>query len=363
MIPFLNLQQLNAPYKERFQKRFTSFLDSGYFILGEKVSEFEKEFASFCGVNFCAGTGNGLDALTLILRAYIELGHLRAGDKVIVAANTYIATILAVKQAGLKAVLAEPDEKTFNLDPKQVEKAITPQTKAILTTHLYGQLSDMEALSAIAVKNNLLLIADAAQSHGAVNKDQIELADACGYSFYPTKNLGALGDGGAVTSNDKDLIDMVKILRNYGSSEKYINEFIGYNSRLDELQAAFLLEKLKDLHAQNQRRREIASVYLKQIKNDKIRLPFWDQTDNHVFHLFVVRVEDRNHFCRYLDENGIGYLIHYPVPPHKQKALTEYSDLNLPLTEKIHQQVVSIPLHPCLEEEEIQKIIAVLNSY
>lgn len=368
MIPFLDLYQSNHLYHQKFQKNFKDFLDSGYYILGKKVEEFENQFAAYCGVNFCVGTGNGLDALKLILRAYMELGRLQAGDKVIVPANTYIATILAVKEVGLEVILVEPDENTFNLNADLVEDKITPHTRAVLTTHLYGQLSDMEKLKAIAVKHDLLLLADAAQSHGAGRHPEKgllipDLADATGYSFYPTKNLGALGDAGAVTTDDEDLAKIIAALRNYGSFERYKNEYIGYNSRLDELQAAFLLEKLKDLDRQNQRRREIAMRYKNEINNDKIKLPFCEDELRHVFHLFVVRVENRKDFTDYLEKNQIGYLIHYPIPPHQQIALQEYREEKLPVTEKIHAEVVSIPLHPGLTEVEINTIVEVLNRY
>ncbi len=364
MIPFLDLHRLNQSYHKAFAEKFDQFLNSGHYILGDFVQTFEKEFAAYCRENFCVGTGNGLDALKLMLKAYIELGRLQKGDKVIVAANTYIATILAVKEVGLIPVFVEPDEKTFNLNPDLVEKKITLQTKAILTTHLYGQLSEMKKLSALAVKNNLLLLADAAQSHGAkFSEENTNFADATGYSFYPTKNLGALGDAGAVTTNDKTLAEMIRVLRNYGSTEKYKNDFLGYNSRLDEIQAGFLSEKLKDLDKHNQERRRIAKRYLAEIKNEKIKLPFWKGKQNHVFHLFVVRVENRKEFCAYLKKHKVGYLIHYPIPPHQQKALKEYQDLELPITEKIHQQVVSLPLFIGLKEEEIQKIIEVVNAY
>src|SRR5699024_6767626 len=361
--PFLDLQKLNSPYHKDFSEKFNQFLTSGYYILGENVREFENQFAKYCGVAYCVGTGNGLDALKLMLRGYVELNRLKVGDEIIVPANTFIASILAVKEVGLKPVLVEPDEQSFNLNPDLVEEQITSKTKAILTTHLYGQLSEMKKLQTIANEHNLLLLADAAQSHGAGVPQQTELSDACGYSFYPTKNLGALGDAGAVTTDDKSLADMINVLRNYGSTAKYKNDFVGYNSRLDEIQASFLLEKLKDLDRQNRRRRAIAAQYLKEINNDKIRLPFWDGSENHVFHLFVVRVENRSEFCAYLKENKIGYLIHYPIPPHRQKALPEFADLHLPITEKIHDQVVSIPLNPILTDQEIQKIIDVLNAY
>lgn len=365
-IPFLDLKKLNAPFEMAFQEGLKSFLESGHYVLGSAVKNFESEFANYCGSKFCIGTGNGLDALTLILKAYIELEKLREGDKIIVAANTYIATILAIKHAGLISVLVEPDEETFNLDPFLISEKITPEVKGVLVTHLYGQLADMQKLREISEENNLLLIADAAQAHGAENlegKKAGSLADATGFSFYPTKNLGALGDAGAVTTNNEALTKMISKLRNYGSSSKYINDVVGLNSRLDELQATFLLEKLPFLDAQNQRRREIAQRYFSEVKNPKIKLPFWNGSKNHVFHLFVVRVEKRKEFCDFLDSKNIGYLIHYPIPPHKQKALMEFNHLIFPITEKIHEEVVSIPLNQNLVDKEVDYIVSVLNSY
>lgn len=308
-IPFLDLYQLNKPYQKAFEKEFSSFLESGYYILGKRVETFEKEFAKYCNTNFCIGTGNGLDALKLILRAYIELGRLQKEDKIIVAANTYIATILAIKEVGLIPVLLEPDEKTMNLNSALIEENLTPKTKGVLATNLYGQLVDLKRLSAIALKNDLLLITDAAQSHGAKYEKEFpdNLSDATAYSFYPTKNLGALADAGAVTTDDKELAQFIRVLRNYGSSKKYQFDFVGYNSRLDEMQAGFLSKKLKDLNRHNEKRRIIAKKYLAEINNDKIHLPSWDGSPKHVFHLFVIRVEERDEFCAYLKENGIGY--------------------------------------------------------
>ncbi len=365
-IPFLDLHKINGRYQEVFKSCFSNFLDSGRYINGSSLQEFERAFASFCGADYCIGTGNGLDALTLILRGYMELGEINPGDEVIVAANTFIATILSIKYAGLKPVLVEPDEKTFNLDVQQIEKHITDTTKVILPTHLYGQLAQIKEINEIAKKKNLLVISDAAQAHGAkINNDHLagNLCDATSFSFYPTKNLGALGDAGAVTTNNKKLADIVKSIGNYGSPKKYRNDYLGVNSRLDELQAGFLLEKLKDLEDDNRFRRKIAKRYLSEIKNTKIRLPFWDGLENHVFHLFVIRVANRSEFCEYLDEVGIGYLIHYPIPPHHQKALIEFSDLSLPITEKIHKEVVSIPINITLENPQIDYIISKLNQY
>ncbi len=367
MIPFLNLHDLNAAYETDFKADFNRFLESGHYILGRSVSNFEREFATYCNRQFCVGVGNGLDALKLILRGYIEMNRLAVGDRVLVPANSYIATILAVKSAGLEPVFVEPDAATFNMSLEAAKAILTSKVKAILVTHLYGQLADMKGFSKLALKENLLLLADAAQAHGARYADRdlqlSSLADAVGYSFYPTKNLGALGDGGAVTTDDKQLTETIKMLRNYGSSEKYKNRFLGDNSRLDELQAAFLSTKLKHLETQNNRRRQIAQRYLSEIDNSKIRLPFWQGDSTHVFHLFVVRVADRTAFCDYLTQQQIGFLIHYPIPPHQQEALSEYADLKLPITEKIHREVVSIPLHPLLTESEITTIISALNAY
>ncbi len=366
MIPFLDLKKLNQPYEKAFQKSFQEFLASGHYVLGKEVKEFETQFAAYCGVKFCVGVGNGLDALTLILKAYIALGKLQKGDKVMVAANTYIATILAVKQAGLKPVLVEPDEKTFNLDPAAVEKELDKSVKAILVTHLYGQLAAMQALRKITKENNLILISDAAQAHGAEDangKKAGSLADAAGFSFYPTKNLGALGDGGAVTTNNEELANVISKLRNYGFDKKYVSDFVGVNSRLDEVQAGFLLCKLPHLDSENQKRRAIANRYLEEIENKKLVLPFWDKKTKPAFHLFVLQVQQRKEFCDYLQEHKIGYSIHYPVPPHKQKALEEYADLRFPITEKIHEQVISLPLNPTLEDNQIDKIISVVNAF
>ena len=366
MIPFLDLQSINKRFEPEFLKRFQDFLDSGYYILGNQVKLFEANFARYCGSQYCIGVGNGLDALRLILEGYKALGKLHEGDEVLVASNTYIATILAIKQAGLIPVLVEANLDTYNFDLPYLKKAITNKTRAIMPVHLYGQLAPMKVILELARENKLLVIEDAAQSHGARDDDGNRagnLGDAAGFSFYPTKNLGALGDGGAVTTNDEDLATIISKLRNYGASSKYVNEFVGFNSRLDELQAAFLNCKLPTLDMDNNRRREIAKRYLSEIKNKKITLPNYDGSEKHVFHLFVVRVKSRNKFIDYLDRNGIGHLIHYPIPPHQQKALPEYSNLNFPNTEKIHKQIVSIPISPVLSEVDVEMVIEVLNGY
>ncbi|MDH7444985.1 DegT/DnrJ/EryC1/StrS family aminotransferase [Aquimarina sp. 2201CG14-23] len=366
LIPFLDIHKINSPYHQILKSRFLDFLDSGVYIRGKNGEKFENAFAALCGAKYCVGVGNGLDALTLILKGYVALGKINQGDEVIVAANTFIATILSIKYAGLKPVLVEPDEKSFNIDVDQIKENISSRTKVILPTHLYGQLASMHDICQIAKDNNLLVISDAAQAHGAKNGIHNvagNLCDASSFSFYPVKNLGAFGDAGAVTTNDKDLANVIRSLGNYGAAVKYKSDYLGVNSRLDELQAVFLLEKLKNLEKDNIQRRNIAKRYLSEIKNDKIQLPFWDGSENHVFHLFVVRVENRQKFCNHLEKFGIGYLIHYPIPPHHQTGLKELSDLKLPITERIHREVVSIPLNVGLENHEIEQIIKTLNKY
>ncbi len=366
MIPFLDLKKLNQPFEAAFQAKFRSFLDSGYYILGTAVHEFETAFAAYCGTKYAIGTGNGLEALRFILEGYKVLGKLSEGDEVLVASNTYIATLLAIRQAHLVPVLVEAEADTYNFSVAVVEAAITKKTKAIMPVHLYGQLAPMDALTEIAERHQLLIVEDAAQAHGAETSEGLKagnLGYAAGFSFYPTKNLGALGDAGAVTTNDDALAAVVKKLRNYGASSKYVNELPGANSRLDELQAYFLLEKLPVLDAQNKRRRDIAEQYQTGIKNPLLTLPAVPQWQSHVFHLYVIRVKERERFIAYLKEHGIGTLIHYPIPPHRQKALPEYHHLSFPVTEQIHDEVVSIPLSPMLEDSEVQQIIEVLNRF
>ena len=305
MIRFLDLNKINKPYETAFQEKLQFVMNSGWYILGKEVQAFEEDFAKFCGTKHCIGAGNGLDALVLIFKAYIQLGKLQKGDEVIVPANTYIASILAILQADLIPVLVEPKIETYNINPDLITEKITPKTKAILAVHLYGQLAEMNAINEIASQNNLLVIEDAAQGHGAEMSCQLSitnnelrkagnLSNVAAFSFYPGKNLGALGDGGAVTTNDDALAKTIQSLRNYGSETKYYNDFIGINSRLDELQAAFLTIKLLDLDSDNDKRRKVAKRYISEIKNTKITLPFWDNSANHVFHLFVIRTQNRN---------------------------------------------------------------------
>lgn len=366
MIKFLDLHKINARFKDVFLTQFNEFIDSGYYVLGSQVNQFETNFANYCGTKYCVGVGNGLEAIILIFKAYIQLGQLKTGDEVIVPANTYIASILGIINAGLKPVLVEPNPETFNISVTEIEKHITKNTKAILAVHLYGQLADMSAIHKLAKSENLLVIEDAAQGHGAANSKGIRagnLSNAAAFSFYPTKNLGALGDAGAITTNDVILANQVKLLRNYGSKEKYVNEVIGGNSRLDEVQAAFLNTKLKVLDADNNARRSIAKKYLNEIENPKIKLPFYNHSNNHVFHVFAVQVENRNHFTKFLENSGVGWLIHYPIAPHKQKALTNYKHLVFPVTENIHETILSIPMSPVMNTNEINRVIKTLNNY
>lgn len=365
MIKFLDLHKINQPYEAAFQQQFQRFLEGGWYILGNEVKQFEREFAAYCDTKHCIGVANGLDALILIFRAYKELGKLQSGDEVIVPANTYIASILAVLQNDLVPVLVEPDLQTYNLDPNKIEEHITLKTKAILPVHLYGQLCDMEAINRIAREHHLLVIEDSAQSHGAMLNGikSGNLSDASGFSFYPGKNLGALADAGAITTNDDELAAVLFAIRNYGSKKKYENEFLGLNSRLDELQAAFLRVRLQDLDIHNHKRREVAKRYLAEIQNEKIVLPHYDYTENHVFHLFVIRTEDREKLQKYLLDNYIETLIHYPIPPHKQKAMKGFNHLVFPITEKIHDEVLSIPMSPVLTDDEVSRVIEVINKY
>ena len=366
MIKFLDLKKINEPYETAFQEKLKSVLDGGWYILGKELQAFETNFANYCGAKHCVGVGNGLDALVLIFKGYIQLGKLQKGDEVIVPANTYIASILAILQADLVPVLVEPKLETYNIDPSLIQEKITQKTKAILVVHLYGQLVEMDMINEIAVQNDLIMVEDAAQSVGAIcNQKSVikNLQSSVAYSFYPGKNLGALGDGGAVITNDEQLAKTIQSLRNYGSEIKYQNEYIGVNSRLDELQAAFLNLKLGNLDENNERRRTIAKRYLSEIKNDKIILPFWDLSDNHVFHLFVIRTKSRDDLQNYLLDNGIQTMIHYPIPPHKQKAFLSWNDSYFPITEKIHQEVLSLPISPVMTDEEAHFIVEILNKY
>lgn len=365
MISFLDLKKINAIYEIGFQEKLKAVLENGWYILGNEVKAFETNFANYCGTKHCIGVGNGFDAMVLIFKGYMQLGKLQKGDEVIVPANTYIASILAILEADLIPVLVEPKLETYNLNPDLILKKITSKTKAILAVHMYGQLADMNVINEIAHLNNLLVIEDAAQAHGAISPygKAGNVSNAAAFSFYPGKNLGSLGDAGAVTTNDDALAKVIQSLRNYGSEKKYQNDFIGVNSRLDELQAAFLNVKLPNLDTENNARKAIAKRYLSEIINEKILLPFWDLSNNHVFHLFVIRTQNRDELQQYLLENRIQTMIHYPIAPHQQKAFEGWNNLSFTITEKIHNEVLSLPISPVLTVDEVDFIISILNSY
>lgn len=371
MIPFLDLKAINAQYRDELIEACTRVIDSGWYIGGQELAKFEQDFADYCGTQFAIGVANGLDALTLVLRAWIEMGKLKAGDEIIVPANTYIASILAITENKLVPVLVEPDIATYNINPDSIEASITDKTKAILPVHLYGQLADMPAIMDIAEHHNLLVLEDSAQAHGASlqGKKAGNWGDASGFSFYPGKNLGALGDAGAITTSDSELADTLRALRNYGSHEKYKNLFQGVNSRLDEIQAAMLRVKLRHLDTETAHRRKVASAYLKGINNPAVILPTDNPTINirihnaHVWHVFVIRCEQREALQKYLMEEGIQTLIHYPIPPHQQQAYKEWNDQHLPISELIHKQVLSLPMGPIISMDEIENIIQILNRF
>lgn len=372
MIPFYDLPSLNNDYIETYVDALKRVVSSGIHMIGRETEEFERQFAEYCGTSFCIGVANGLDALTLVFRAYKELGLVSEGDEVIVPANTYIATILAITENKLVPVLVEPDLQTYNIDPLKIEKFITSRTRAILAVHLYGLSADMKKIRKIADKYNLKIIEDAAQAHGARYNTSMagSLGDAGCFSFFPGKNLGALGDAGAVTTSDAILAKTIRSLRNYGeanfdnlSQRKYLNAYKGRNSRLDEIQAAFLIAKLKNLESDTSKRREIADYYLASIDNPQLTLPFIPDYALHAWHLFVVRTPRRDELKSYLERHGVKTLIHYPVPPHKQQAFSEWNELSFPITEKIHNEALSIPLYPKLSREDQIKIVNLINNF
>ncbi|SFT40188.1 dTDP-4-amino-4,6-dideoxygalactose transaminase [Algoriphagus locisalis] len=367
MVKFLDLKKINLAHEAELKQILEQVLLNGWYIRGKFHDEFEQQFAGYCGTSHCVGVANGLDALILIFKGYKELGILKDGDEVIVQANTYIASILSISIAGLTPVFVEPDAESYNLNVKNVKDAITDKTKAILAVHLYGKLSPMKELMALADERNLILVEDCAQSHGAIDDRGIKagnLSHAAAFSFYPGKNMGALGDAGAVTTSDEALATTIKTMGNYGSKKKYYNEVKGVNSRLDEIQAAVLLIKLKYIDQENAVRRKIAQRYLDEIKNPHLILPDHKQAKtDHVYHVFAIRCEQRQNLIDYAESNGIQTLIHYPVPFHKQDAYTEYAHLSLPLTELIHEQILSIPISPVMEKEEVDHVITVLNEY
>jgi len=375
MIPFLDLKEINAQYRNELIEACTRVIDSGWYIAGNELETFEQEFSDYCGTKHAIGVANGLDALILTLRAWKELGKLKEGDEVIVPSNTYIASILAISANNLTPVLVEPDLATYNLCPQKTEQAITNKTRVILPVHLYGQITNMPAIMDIAKKHDLLVLEDSAQAHGASidGKRVGNWGDASGFSFYPGKNLGALGDAGAVTTNDDDLANTLRALRNYGSHEKYKNLFQGTNSRLDEIQAAMLSVKLKHLDTEIAHRRKVAQAYLEGITNPAIVLPALNSifninnsqlmSDAHVWHVFVIRCEQREALQKHLLDHGVQTLIHYPIPPHQQQAYKEWNSQSFPVSEQIHNQVMSLPMGPTITDVQVQAVIKAVNEF
>lgn len=361
MIKFLDLQKINERYRVQIDARIKNILDSGWYLLGKEDETFEKNFAKFCKVKHAIGAANGLDALNLIIKAY----GFKAGDEIIVPANTYIASILAISENGCTPVLVEPDINTYNINPNLIEEKITENTKAIMVVHLYGQAVQMDKIWELAKRYNLKIIEDSAQAHGAVYKGRKtgNLGDVSGFSFYPGKNLGCMGDGGAVTTNDDDLAEKIRAIANYGSKVKYNHIYKGINSRLDEIQAAVLDVKLKRLDEDNARRREISKYYRDNIKNPLIILPKVYDENAHVWHIFAVRTDERDKFQDYLKDNGIQTLIHYPTPPHKQKCYSEWNDKSFPVSEEIHRTIISLPISPVMTDDEAKKVVKVINEY
>lgn len=364
-VPFLSLKDITDKYKDEIHEAALRTIDSGWYLQGKENETFEADYSKYIGTKYTIGCANGLDALIWIFRAYIELGVMKEGDEVIVPANTYIATILAITENNLIPVLVEPNPDTLQIDDSKIEEKITDKTKAIAIVHLYGQCAYTDKIGELCKKYNLKLIEDNAQAHGCVYKGikTGAIGDAAGHSFYPGKNLGALGDAGAVTTNDPELAQAVRSLANYGSQKKYVFQYCGRNSRLDEIQASILDVKLKHLDEDVKKRKEVAKKYLFGITNPKIKLPKIFDWDQHVFHIFTILTEDREGLQKYLTEKEIGTNIHYPIPPHKQECYKEWNNMSFPVTEKIHQQELSLPMSPCLTDEQIQYVIDALNEW
>lgn len=364
MIPYLDLKRVTESFEPGISLAVERVVRGGWYVRGAACEDFEKKFSAYCGTEFCVGVANGLEALTLIFKAYVALGRLHLGDGVVVPANTYIASVLAIDAAGLCPVLTDPDSKTYNLSVEGVERVLSPKVKAILAVDLYGRAISGN-LARFAKDNGLILVEDAAQGHGALEcgKRAGSLGDAAGFSFYPGKNLGALGDGGAVTTSDAELANMVRVLSNYGSERKYVNAFKGMNSRLDEIQAAILANKLSRLDADNSVRMKIAARYLLEIRNPEIVLPSPGNAGEHVWHIFAVRTEEREKLREHLKKCGIETLVHYPIPPHRQKAYSEFSRLRFPVAEEIARTELSIPLYPQMTEDEIRQVVEALHAY
>ncbi|MDP1622529.1 MAG: DegT/DnrJ/EryC1/StrS family aminotransferase [Bacteroidales bacterium] len=371
MIKFLDIQGINNSFEPEITQALLRVFKSGWYLLGDEVKTFEKAYGDFIGNRHCIGVANGLDALRLIFKAYIELGFMKEGDEIIVPANTYIASMLAITDNRLKPVLVEPDINTYNIDPKLIAEKITERTRGIMIVHLYGQNAMHPEIQHLVEKYDLKLVEDNAQAQGCYfgKKRTGSIGHAAGHSFYPGKNLGALGDAGAVTTDNDQLAELIRALGNYGSRKKYVNEYQGLNSRLDEMHAAVLKVKLKRLDEDNQRRREIAEFYCDHIKNEKIILPIHQppsairSSSSHIWHLFVVRSRERDKLQKRLTEHGVQTLIHYPIPPHKQLAYSDWNAISLPITEKIHSEVISLPISPILTKDELYKITETVNAF
>lgn len=365
MIKFLDLQKVTASHGAEIREAVNRVVNSGWYLQGKEDEKFERDFADYIGTKYCVGCANGLDALIWIFRAYIELGVMKSGDEVIVPANTYIASILAISENGLVPVLVEPDINTYQIDPEKIEEAITPKTKAILIVHLYGQCAYTDKIGELCKKYKLKLIEDNAQAHGCMHKGQHtgSIGDAAGHSFYPGKNLGALGDAGAVTTNDEELAKVIRAVANYGSTKKYVFKYIGRNSRLDEIQAAVLDVKLKYLDGDNQKRKEVAKKYIAGITNPAIILPKVEDWDEHVFHIFPIRTKKRDALQNYLTEHGVQTIIHYPIPPHKQECYKEWNDRSYPITEQIAVEELSLPMSPVMTDEEVNEVVRIINVW
>ncbi len=365
MIKYFDLKSINQSFEPQITEATTRVIRSGWYLLGTEVSTFEQEFAQYCGCKHCIGTGNGLDALAIIMRAYRETGIMQPGDEVIVPANTYIASILAIIQAGLRPILCEPEWESCNIDPKRIESLITPRTRAIMVVHLYGRAVDIASITPIARRHSLKIIEDCAQAHGATvgGKRVGSVGDAAAFSFYPTKNLGAAGDGGAITTDDERLASAARAIANYGSHKKYVNRYKGVNSRLDEIQAAILSVKLPQLDCNNEERRNIARLYIQGIKNPQVTLPAIKEWQQHVFHIFPVFCEKRDALQQHLSKEGIETVIHYPIAPHRQEAMQEYSHQSYPITERIHREELSLPCYPGMSRHDVERVIDAVNSF
>lgn len=364
-IPFLSLEKVTASHGDEINVAVTRVVNSGWYLQGKENERFEKNFAEYIGSKYCVGCANGLDALIWIFRAYIEMGVMKPGDEVIVPANTYIASILAISENALVPVLVEPDIKTYQIDPEKIEAAITPRTKAILIVHLYGQCAYTDKIGELCEKYNLKLVEDNAQAHGCKFKGQRtgSIGDAAGHSFYPGKNLGALGDAGAVTTDDEELGKVIRAVANYGSAKKYVFKYTGRNSRLDEIQAAVLDVKLRHLDEDNERRKQVAEMYIKGITNPAVITPVVPDRNAHVFHIFPIRTKKRDALQKYLTDNGVQTNIHYPIAPHKQECYKDWNSWSFPISEQIHAEELSLPISPVITDEEVNEVIRLINAW